>query len=136
MELLLGGSLGGILILFLLVLAVLWFLLPFAIFGTKDILKDIQRESEKTNDLLSELISKLDTEKQVKCCNELSHTDSVKRENNKESEDQLIYSLKKNKDKVGFSKDVKICELCHSSETGQLIDNHYICSACRGKYLE
>ena len=30
--------------LFLLVLAILWFLLPFAVFGTKDILKDILAE--------------------------------------------------------------------------------------------
>ena len=39
-ESIFGG--GGIFILlFLIVMAVLWFLLPFAVFGTKSILKDI-----------------------------------------------------------------------------------------------
>ena len=38
--------------LFLLVLAILWFLLPFAVFGTKAILKDILAELK---DILAEL---------------------------------------------------------------------------------
>lgn len=42
-------SLGVIWILFLLVLGILWFLLPFAIFGTKDRLRDLIEESRRSN---------------------------------------------------------------------------------------
>ncbi|HET8808168.1 MAG TPA: hypothetical protein VFM76_07310 [Methylophaga sp.] len=42
-------SLGAIWILFLLVLGILWFLLPFAIFGTKDRLRDLIEESRRSN---------------------------------------------------------------------------------------
>ena len=41
--------------LFLLVLAVLWFFLPFAIFGTKDKLSELIRETKKTNEELKKL---------------------------------------------------------------------------------
>ena len=36
-----GTGIFTIVILFLVVLAILWFLLPFAVFGTKDILREI-----------------------------------------------------------------------------------------------
>ena len=39
---------------FLLVLAVLWVLTPFAIFGVKDLLLTLIREQQKTNKLLHE----------------------------------------------------------------------------------
>ncbi len=42
-------SLGALWILFLLVLGILWFLLPFAIFGTKDRLRDLIEESRRSN---------------------------------------------------------------------------------------
>ncbi|MBA6335997.1 hypothetical protein H4J57_02135 [Colwellia sp. BRX8-7] len=55
MNELLGGGVGVAIILFLFVLAVLWFLLPFAIFGTKDKLSELIAESKKTNEQLSAL---------------------------------------------------------------------------------
>jgi hypothetical protein len=41
---------------FLLILAILWFLLPFAIFGTKDLLEKILKSNEETNAKLEKLI--------------------------------------------------------------------------------
>jgi len=38
-----------------LVIAVLWILLPFAVFGTKDLLKELLTETKRTNELLSTL---------------------------------------------------------------------------------
>lgn len=43
---------------FVFVLAVLWFLLPFAIFGTKDILSKILEQQTLTNQKLDQLINK------------------------------------------------------------------------------
>ena len=40
---------------FLIILLILWFLLPFAIFGTKDKLNDLINETKKTNDQLEKL---------------------------------------------------------------------------------
>ena len=48
-------TLGGAVILiylFLFVLALLWFFLPFAIFGTKDKLNQLIRETQETNEEL------------------------------------------------------------------------------------
>ncbi|MHA2940323.1 hypothetical protein ACXJY6_18775 [Vibrio sp. RC27] len=55
MDELLGGGFGLVVFLFLFVLAILWFLLPFAIFGTKDKLSELIAESKKTNEQLSAL---------------------------------------------------------------------------------
>lgn len=55
----LGGGIGIFVALFLLALAVLWFLLPFAIFGTKDKLDELIIESRKTNKQLIVLIETL-----------------------------------------------------------------------------
>tara|TARA_R110001583_G_scaffold179258_1_gene335819 strand:- start:194 stop:406 length:213 start_codon:yes stop_codon:yes gene_type:complete len=52
MESLLSGGLGVWVVIFLFVLGVLWLLLPFAIFGTKDKLDELIAESKKTNELL------------------------------------------------------------------------------------
>ena len=41
--------------LFIILLLILWFLLPFAIFGTKDKLNDLINETKKTNDKLEKL---------------------------------------------------------------------------------
>ena len=41
--------------LFLIVLAILWFLLPFAIFGTKPKLDELLAETKKTNTELAEI---------------------------------------------------------------------------------
>jgi hypothetical protein len=43
-------------VLFLVVLAILWFLLPFAIFGTKRRLDELIEEHKKTNTLLLEIV--------------------------------------------------------------------------------
>ena len=40
---------------FLIILLILWFLLPFAIFGTKDKLNDLINETKKTNYQLEKL---------------------------------------------------------------------------------
>jgi hypothetical protein len=42
-------------VLFLLVVGVLWIIMPFAIFGTKPILREILAESKRTNELLEKL---------------------------------------------------------------------------------
>lgn len=39
-------------LLFALLIAILWTLMPFAIFGTKDLLRQLIREQKKTNELL------------------------------------------------------------------------------------
>ena len=54
-----SGVLGLIVILFLFVLAVLWFFLPFAIFGTKDKLAALIAESKKTNVELARVVAEL-----------------------------------------------------------------------------
>ena len=53
-----AGS-GIIVVLFLFVLAVLWFFIPFAIFGTKDKLAEIIAESKKTNAELARIATEL-----------------------------------------------------------------------------
>jgi len=53
-----GETLGGlyiVVVLFLFVLAILWFFLPFAIFGTKDKLNELIEETKKTNNELQKL---------------------------------------------------------------------------------
>jgi hypothetical protein len=59
-----GQTLGGIyvfVVLFLVVLAILWFFLPFAIFGTKSKLDALILEMKKTNTELEKLRSQLST---------------------------------------------------------------------------
>lgn len=53
------GVLGFVIFLFLFVLAILWFCLPFAIFGTKDKLSALISESQKTNAELSRISAEL-----------------------------------------------------------------------------
>ena len=55
MSELLGSGFGVAIVLFLFVLAILWFLLPFAIFGTKDKLGELIAESKKTNEQINAL---------------------------------------------------------------------------------
>lgn len=55
-----GGSLiVAIIIAFLIVLAILWFLLPFAVFGTKAKLDDLKTELESTNKNLQLILAEL-----------------------------------------------------------------------------
>ncbi len=46
------GGIGIFGILFLVVLAILWFFLPFAVFGIKERLDNQIKEQKKTNELL------------------------------------------------------------------------------------
>ena len=59
------GSLGALWILFLLVLGILWFLLPFAIFGTKDRLRDLIEENRQSNQELAAIRKQLAELQQV-----------------------------------------------------------------------
>jgi len=62
MDYLLGsGILYMLVIIFLIVLAILWFILPFAIFGIKPLLNKLLAELEETNQYLSELVGENDT---------------------------------------------------------------------------
>ena len=54
------GLLAVALVLFLILLAVLWVLMPFAIFGTKDLLREQISEQKKTNALLQRLADQQD----------------------------------------------------------------------------
>ena len=53
------SSLGILWILFLVVLGILWFLLPFAIFGTKDRLRDLIEENRRSNQELAAIRKQL-----------------------------------------------------------------------------
>ena len=57
------GGLNLVIWFFLFVLGILWFLLPFAIFGTKDRLRELIEETRKTNAELAALRSEI---KQIK----------------------------------------------------------------------
>lgn len=50
-----GGTVGAILIAFLIVLAIAWFLLPFAMFGLKPRIDELTKETRKTNALLEQI---------------------------------------------------------------------------------
>ncbi len=52
-------SLGALWVLFLLVLGILWFLLPFAVFGTKDRLRDLIEENRRSNQELAAIRKQL-----------------------------------------------------------------------------
>ena len=42
----------ALIVLFAAVLYILWILMPFAVFGTKDLLRQLIREQKRTNELL------------------------------------------------------------------------------------
>jgi Na+-transporting methylmalonyl-CoA/oxaloacetate decarboxylase gamma subunit len=54
------SGVGIVVIIFLFVLAVLWFLMPFAVFRIRGLAQSQLAEQKTTNKLLSELNSKLD----------------------------------------------------------------------------
>ncbi|MGJ7499883.1 hypothetical protein ACSFBF_05945 [Variovorax sp. ZT5P49] len=47
-----GATIILVLMLFGILVAILWVLMPFAIFGTKDLLRTLIQEQKRTNDLL------------------------------------------------------------------------------------
>lgn len=51
----------GLLYLFGLVLIVVWIILPFAIFGTKPLLRELIQEQRRTNDLLAKRLARRDS---------------------------------------------------------------------------
>lgn len=53
----LTSGFGLLLVLFLIILAILWFILPFAIFGIKNRLDLLIAETQVTNRLLTEINS-------------------------------------------------------------------------------
>ena len=55
-----SGILGLFVFFFLLLVAIVWFFLPFAIFGTKGRLDTLIAETRKTNELLTMLLAKRD----------------------------------------------------------------------------
>ena len=59
----LGMGVSVAVAIFFLVLAILWFLLPFAIFGTKDKLSELIEETKKTNEQLRSLRSEISAQK-------------------------------------------------------------------------
>lgn len=50
------AGMGFIVVVFLIILAILWFFLPFAIFGTKDLIEQQIKETKETNVLLKKLL--------------------------------------------------------------------------------
>ena len=52
-----------VVIIFLFVLAVLWFLLPFAVFGVKKLLTELIAEQRKTNALLLKAVQQSEEER-------------------------------------------------------------------------
>lgn len=51
----LGGVFGLFVILFLLVLGILWFIFPFAVFGVKPLLRQLIAEQKRTNETLARI---------------------------------------------------------------------------------
>lgn len=51
------GGVSLIFVIFFIVLGVLWVLMPFAIFGTKDLLQDLIVEQKRTNTLLQRMVA-------------------------------------------------------------------------------
>lgn len=72
------GSFGAIGVLVLILIAILWILLPFAVFGVKDLAKALIEEQRKTNRILGGIDPTPDTH--VKCpdCRELVLMDAKK----------------------------------------------------------
>lgn len=54
-----GGVLGLILFVFLLVLGILWFLLPFAVFGVKPLLQRIVQTNQENADAIRKLTAEV-----------------------------------------------------------------------------
>ena len=55
-----SGILGLFVFFFLLVVAIVWFFLPFAVFCTKGRIETLTAETRKTNELLTMLLAKRD----------------------------------------------------------------------------
>ncbi|GLS91263.1 hypothetical protein GCM10007916_23320 [Psychromonas marina] len=47
----------------------------------------------------------------------------------------LINTLKKSSLSIDFNTTFKLCEICNDSKTGQLINQHFVCSNCKDSYL-
>jgi hypothetical protein len=156
------GGMSTILLIFLFVLAVLWFILPFAIFGTKGKLDELIAETKKTNQQLEILIGSIN-DKDKSNVIERSNTQPIKDEDsnlNTETYSNVIEGTNaqsiKDEDsdlntetdrakvlvntldikKKDFSKNFKSCEICQRTKTGLIIDSKYICDACKTEYFK
>ena len=76
-----GGIIGLIIVLFIIAIAILWFLLPFAVFGIKIRLDNIISELSRANTLLSYLKADLTVSKPATN----SNTDDISGETGKET---------------------------------------------------
>ena len=47
------AAMGGVLVIFLVILGILWILVPFAVFGIKPLLRELIREQRATQALLT-----------------------------------------------------------------------------------
>ena len=50
------GAFGLLFLLLFFILVLIWIVLPFAVFGIKDLLREIIEEQKKTNELLKDLL--------------------------------------------------------------------------------
>lgn len=50
------GAFGLLFLLLFFILVLIWMVLPFAVFGIKDLLREIIEEQKKTNELLKDLL--------------------------------------------------------------------------------
>ncbi|MDP2681974.1 MAG: hypothetical protein Q8P28_04085 [Deltaproteobacteria bacterium] len=50
------GAFGLLFLLLFFILVLIWIVLPFAVFGIKDLLREIVEEQKKTNELLKDLL--------------------------------------------------------------------------------
>lgn len=149
------GGMSAIVIIFLIILSILWFLLPFAVFGIKGKLDEIIEEKKKTNQLLKDLVyantdnHEIQTTQDSKDADEVLDSRSDSKSNNDEPHvvgnddclnkksdriQKIISELSRKK--KGFSKSFKQCEICQNAETGLMIDERYICESCNSKYLK
>lgn len=53
----LGGGVYLVIVLACLLIGILWILMPFAVFGIKDLARELIKEQRKTNQLLEKLVA-------------------------------------------------------------------------------
>jgi hypothetical protein len=94
------GALGGVylfIVLFLVILAILWFFLPFAIFGTKAKLDLLIQEMKRTNAKLEQLQEQIGGP-----ANPISHTREVAPSEMEQGEAMKKYGISRDGEKFGF----------------------------------
>ncbi len=154
-DLLIGGGIFGILLgLFLLVLAILWVLLPFAVFGTKDRLDKVSKQLEAISDQLQDMTTLLDPDeaKSKRHAEYLEQQEMAviieknRAEREKEQErlealqqrkaEKLERMAKKEEKKLAKSQATLNCPLCHKQVVLKDLRNgvEHECPHCHAKY--